>query len=143
MPKIVARKVATPGSNLSPGRPKKKAMKAKHGTPRRANYRAKYGKDALEKALAAVRANKMSAREAAKHFGVPRATLGDRLAGRVKDTLGRPTELSHAEETIIVERLLLMGTWGFPYTLNDLRHLIKDYLDSAGRTTRNESNVKI
>jgi hypothetical protein len=37
MPKIVARKVATPGSNLSPGRPKKKAMKGKRGTPRRAN----------------------------------------------------------------------------------------------------------
>jgi hypothetical protein len=36
-PKIVARKVATPGSNLSPGRPKKKAMKAKHGKPRQAN----------------------------------------------------------------------------------------------------------
>ncbi len=104
------------------------------GTPRQAKgqLQAKYGKDTLEKALAAVMANKMNAREAAKYFGVPRATLGDRLAGRVKDTLRRPTELSHTEETIIVEHLLLMGTWGFPYTLNDLPHLIKDYLDMQG-----------
>jgi hypothetical protein len=93
---------------------------------------AKYGKNTLEKALAAVMANKMNAREAAKYFGVPRATLGDRLAGWVKDTLRRPTELSHTEETIIVEHLLLLGTWGFPYTLNDLPYLIKDYLDMQG-----------
>jgi len=42
--------------------------------------------------------------------------------------------LSEEEEKIIVQRLKVMGAWGFPLTSHDLRYLIKSYLDVAGRT---------
>ena len=44
--------------------------------------------------------------------------------------------LSAEEEEIFVERLMLMGNWGFPLTTQDICHLIKGYLDGLGKTTR-------
>ena len=55
--------------------------------------------------------------------------------------MGRSTELSEEEEELTVERVLLMGTWGFPLNNRDLGQLIKDYLDRQGRTTRNVSII--
>jgi hypothetical protein len=40
------------------------------------------------------------------------------------------------EEKILVERLMLMGQWGFPLGCYELRLLVKAYLDSAGKATR-------
>ena len=59
------------------------------------------------------------------------------MAEKVTDKLGRPTVLSDEEERILVERLIVMGEWGFPLTSHNLRHLIKAYLDRMGKTTRN------
>jgi hypothetical protein len=59
----------------------------------------------------------------------------------VKETLGRPTELSTEEEEMIVERLVLLGEWGFPMTTKDLCLLVKAYLDSLGKTTRFIDNL--
>ena len=84
----------------------------------------------------------MGVREAAKTYKVPRSTLSDRVSGRVKASLGRPTELTDEEESVLEERLMFMGTWGFPITCTDLSWLIRDYLNSLGRTTRN-TYVKI
>jgi hypothetical protein len=71
---------------------------------------------------------------------VPKATLSNRVNEQVKETLGRPTELTKEEEAILVERLMILGEWGFPMTCRDLRLLIKAYLDVKGKSTRNESN---
>jgi hypothetical protein len=68
---------------------------------------------------------------------VPRTTLHDRLYDKVSDKLGRPTVLTEEEETIIVERLMVLGEWGYPLTAMDLRLLVKSYLDGAGKTSRN------
>ncbi len=53
-----------------------------------------------------------------------------------RETAGQPTVLSEDEELLIVERLVMQGEWGFPLTTTDLQNIIKDYLDSQGRTTR-------
>jgi len=55
--------------------------------------------------------------------------------------VGRPTELTEEEEAIIEERLILLSTWGFPLNSKDLCHLVKEYLDSAGRHTRFIDNL--
>jgi len=155
MPKLKARKVATPGSqskvarknggkveknrsSTGRGRPKRKEKK---GTTRKGNYKSKYDENLREEALKAVKTGQLSARDAAKKFGVPRSTLGDHLTSRHKVTIGRPTVLSAEEEDIIVERLLLMASWNFPLTAKDLCHLIKSYLDGLGRTTRFIENL--
>lgn len=58
------------------------------------------------------------------------------MTGRVKNDVGRPTVLSTEEEQVLVSRTLLMATWKFPLTPIGLRHLVKDYLDVQGRSTR-------
>jgi hypothetical protein len=45
------------------------------------------------------------------------------------------------EESVIVERLLVMGRWGFPLNHHDLAHLIKSYLDRLGKSTRFVDNM--
>lgn len=140
MGKIKAVKVATPGSGKkAPGRGRPKKVKERCGTSRKGNYRHRYLQETLDKAIEAVKEKRMSLREAALHFKVPRTTLNDRVLFS-KNTLGRPTVLSMKEEKIFVERLMMMGDWGFPLTTKDMCHLIKDYLDSLGRTTRFTDN---
>jgi hypothetical protein len=91
--------------------------------------------------IQAVKDKEMSCRGAAKHFRVPFATLRDRVAGTSGGDVGRPTELMKEEEAIIVERVILMGTWGFPLSRQDLSHIIKRYMDRLGRTTRFIDNL--
>jgi transposase-like protein len=137
----VARKVATPGSRpqhpaISPGRGRPKKIQKKSSS-RKDNYRTKYVKADFLKAVKAIETKKMTLGEAARHYGVPKTTLHDRLNAKAGEKLGRPTELTEEEEKIIVERLVLMGEWGFPLTCRDLTAIIKAYLDELGRTTRN------
>lgn len=140
MPK--AKKVYTPGTQPSllarRGRPKKD--KKKKGTSRKGNYRTKYTDAVFLEALQAVKDKRMSVREAAKHYGVPKTTLLDRLHNRRGQKLGRTTELSEEEEELIVERLLVLDRWGFPLGKKDLTHLIKNYLDRQGASTRDVSS---
>jgi len=62
--------------------------------------------------------------------------LSDYVTGTTTKDVGRPTELTPAEEDILAERCMLTGTWGFPMTTRDLCHLVRDYLNAAGKTTR-------
>ena len=91
----------------------------------------------MQQAVKEVQEQRMSFRQAAMEYQVPITTLFDRVKEKVSETSGRPTDLSKLEETILVERLLVLGEWGFPLTRRDLCNLIKIYLDSLGRTTRN------
>jgi transposase len=127
------------GMGVSPGRGRPKAKENRKGTSRKGNYRHKYSKEQISMALKEVTNKTMTLNEAAKHYGVPKATMHDRLH-KASDRVGRPTVLSLEEEEIFVERLQLMGKWGFPLDTQDLRHLIKAYLDIEGKTTRDMSN---
>jgi hypothetical protein len=110
-----------------PGRPRKEKKKA--GIRRVGNYRTKYRPQDLLKALQAVREKRMGAREAAKKLEVPRTTIQDRLSKKSGPSVRCPTELSSAEEEIIMDRLLVMSRWGFPLGRHELAYLIKSYLD--------------
>ncbi len=41
-----------------------------------------------------------------------------------------------------MERILVLGKWGFPLGKKDLTHLIKGYLDRLGKSTRDVSENK-
>lgn len=141
------RKVYTPGSKppkvgISPGRGRpKKASSIDKSRIRKGNYRTRYDQEMLKRAVQEVVDKTMSFGEAAKHYGVPKTTIHDRVKETVGEKLGRPTELSSEEEAIIVERCLLLGEWGYPLSHHDLTHLIKAYLDSLGRTSRFVNNL--
>jgi hypothetical protein len=159
---MVPRKVYTPGSRppnnaktrskakkvslnaLSPGRgrPGKadKSKKRRAGFNRKGNYRHKYTPETIKKALQEIENKTMTLNEASVTYGVPKTTLYDRMK-TASDKVGRPTILTPEEEKIIAERLVILGEWGFPLNTNDLKHLVKAYLDSAGRTTRLENNM--
>ena len=149
MPKIQASKVATPGSAPPVNRttPVKKTTPRKAGRPKqkkkdkkRGRYSSYDDREALDNAINAVTTEAMGIREASLHFGVPKATLCDKVGGKAQGNIGRPTVLSVEEEAVLVQRLIVMGEWGYPLTPKDLCMLVKDYLDAAGQTTR---NVKI
>jgi predicted DNA-binding protein (UPF0251 family) len=65
--------------------------------------RLRYPEDAMLKAMRKVKSKEMTYGEAAKHYGVPKTTLHDRLhlsSGK----LGRKPELTKDEEEIVVVR---------------------------------------
>jgi hypothetical protein len=100
-----------------------------------------YSKEDLEKAINAVQEEGMSMREACKEFNVPRTTLGDRIHQRHGVINGRQPELTPDEETMLVDRMKLLGVWGFPFTAQDLCHFVKIYLDKKGAVTRFKDNL--
>ena len=142
MPKAI--KVHTPGSGVFPakkkkGRPKniKDARKViKTGTRRKGNYRSKYTQEDFKLAMESIQDGGMSVRKAAEEFNVPRVTLLDRLHNRTTEKLGRPCELTEEEENLVAERVKLMGDWGFPLSMIDVRKLVQDYLNSTGKKSR-------
>ena len=106
MGKVKPRAVFTPGSqptNSSPGSARGRPKKAKEKATRMRAPRLKYPKNAMLSAINAVKNKQMSYGEAAKHYGVPKTTIYERVhfsSGK----LGRKPELTDEEEEIIVER---------------------------------------
>jgi hypothetical protein len=96
----------------------------------------------ISQALQLVNDKTMTLNAAAKKYGIPNTILFDRVKFRT-EKVGRPTVLTEEEEAIIVERLLVLSVWGFPLNTNDLKHLIKAYLDGIGKTTKNKSVILI
>jgi hypothetical protein len=143
MAKVKAKKVFTPGSG-----PDKRSPAA--GRPRKIRVikkrfkRLLYAQDKMDEAIRAVKDKTMTLGQASKHFEIPKTTIFDRLnSKKTKLQLGRPPELSEDEEKIIVQRLKVMGLWGFPITGCDLRYLIKSYLDGAGRNIARNASIKV
>ena len=130
----------TPSSKRGKGRPVKRLEWKLTAYSRKDNYRSKYTQEQLNAAIAAY-TNKRSIRDVAKEFGVPKSTLENRLAGKSSTNLGRPKVLSDEEERIITERILVMADWGFPLAVEDVKHIIRDYLNSMGRNTRLRDNL--
>jgi hypothetical protein len=124
--KIKAKKVATPGSGVgvhkgSPGRPRK--MKK---TTSKNFKRLGYSQERLDDAIRLVKEKTMTLSERSRHYESPKTTIFDRMnSKKTKLQLGCPTVLSEEEENIIVQRLLVMGMWGFPLTSLDVRFLVK------------------
>ena len=64
----------------------------------------------------------------------------DRIHERTTSKLGRPNELSEVEEDLVAERIKLMGDWGYPLNMVDVRKLVQDYLNSSGKSSRWRDN---
>lgn len=100
--------------------------------PKRNNgsQRNSYSPESMEKAVNEVRKKNLSARVAAKKFGVPRATLGDVLRDKTAKPrkMGAPTVLSNEVEQRIVKCLFELANVGFPITKNQLIDNVASYL---------------
>lgn len=48
--------------------------------------------------------------------------------------------MSSVEESVLKNKIILLGEWGFKYTSTDLRLVVKGYLDNQGRTVKKYKN---
>ena len=106
------------------------------GPTRRRQYTDQQMRDAMQ----AVQ-DGMSQHKASETYGVPRITLRDRLANIHPRSLGGQTVLTVDEERVIAENVATLADWAFPLDLNEVQYLVKQYLDTRGRTSRFINNL--
>ena len=87
----------------------------------------------LNEIIEKVRDGQLTQRRASALYNIPRSTLNNRLKMVHSKKHGHPTVFSEAEEKSLVKFIQTVGDWGFPLTLLDLKFVIKNYLDRAGR----------
>nr|XP_057943275.1 uncharacterized protein LOC131138405 [Doryrhamphus excisus] len=82
----------------------------------------KWTEEAMERALVEVKSGRCTVRQAAKQFGVPKSSLGDRVSGRVTPgSRSGPAQLiTSSDEELLVEFSLYMSKHGFPLTKQQL-----------------------
>ncbi|XP_077402175.1 uncharacterized protein LOC144035934 [Vanacampus margaritifer] len=82
----------------------------------------KWTEEAMEHALIEVKSGRCTVRKAAKEFGVPKSSLGDRVSGRVTPgSRSGPAQLiPSSDEKLLVEFSLYMSKHGFPLTKQQL-----------------------
>ncbi|XP_028451539.1 uncharacterized protein LOC114566898 [Perca flavescens] len=72
----------------------------------------KWTQEAMDQAKQEVEAGRLSLRQAAMRFGVPKSSLSDRVSGRVASDFS----ITHADEDSLVEYCLYSALHGFPLT---------------------------
>uniref|UniRef100_A0A915HG30 Uncharacterized protein n=1 Tax=Romanomermis culicivorax TaxID=13658 RepID=A0A915HG30_ROMCU len=66
-----------------------------------------------------------------------RSTLHDKYKSNHSNKVERPTVFTQEEELAFVDVVIKVAEWGFPLSILDLKHIIKGYLDRAGRKVEN------
>ena len=76
----------------------------------------------------------MGIREAANLFRIPKSTLYRKVRGKQTKSHGGQTCLTAEEKIMIVNHLIVVGKWGFPFSSLDLRLSVKSYFDMSNRS---------
>lgn len=68
--------------------------------------------------------------------------MQNRLGTKHNQRVGRPTVFSEGEEKLLVQTLAEVANWGYPLTQQDMKVMLKGYLDKRGRVEpRFKNNV--
>lgn len=105
--------------------------KASENTIRR--YKS-YSTENLLKAIRQIRKGKISINRASVEFGIAKGTLMNKIKNKHTSKVGRPLVLTRNEEDSIVQHMITVSEWGFPFARADLCQLVKIYLDKSKRT---------
>ncbi|XP_063864311.1 uncharacterized protein LOC135102737 isoform X3 [Scylla paramamosain] len=100
----------------------------------------RYKQEQVEKAVELVRSKQMSLNAASKTFGIPYATLGDKVRGRRPMQPAPKTVLSMEEEKKLVDWLIEVPQRGFGRTKDDLKDMVKTILDDREERTVFKNN---
>lgn len=96
--------------------------------------RGTYSEDQLQKALEDIRNKRLSKKQAAIQYGIPRATLIFRLSPNfVKPRPGPPTILTDIEENAIENWLIGSQRKGFPKRKEEVFDAVKEFLSDVPR----------
>jgi len=94
--------------------------------------RLKHSEVDFVKATAAIM-NGMTYRKAAEKFKIPRSVVCRHFKSpTTRNSDGWPTVLDNDIEALLVQKLILCGSWGYPLTVLDLKLVVKGYLDRRG-----------
>lgn len=107
-------------------------MPRKHVHVKGTAHQRNYPGENMENALIAVINDGWSFGQAAEYFDVRKSTLYEKYRGRHSDKLGRPPVLSVPEEKQMVAALEVAANFYYPFTQQDLKLFIKQYLDKKG-----------
>jgi len=95
-----------------------------------------YSDETLQAAIDNVSKKKLSYREASMKYGVSTATISRKIYNKnMKDHVGQKV-LTALEENCIIDALLYASDWGFPFEKEDVKMLVKSYLDRAGKALK-------
>lgn len=94
----------------------------------------------LEHAVNAVRSKSMSMRAASNMYGIPRATLFDKVHGRTPMARSSKTVLTSAEEQRLVDWVLHMSRIGYGRTRQEVLDTVKRIIEVDGRTNPFKDN---
>lgn len=86
----------------------------------------------LENAVRDVKAGRRSYEKAAHYWAVDKMKIFRAVKRLHQGKIGHPTALSPEEEDAISRFIQKSAEWGFPFTLTDLRLVVKTYLDRKG-----------
>ena len=95
-----------------------------------------YSPSAMTKAYFCVIDDGMSIRKAASKFGLPEATLRNRVSGKVGPVVtksGREPFLSIEEENCIVQHIKVMASCGYGYSRSEVVDMASQYAVALGK----------
>ena len=86
----------------------------------------------MQTALQEIQSSGTSLRAASRKYNIPVGTLSNKMKKKHMKNAGHPTVFSE-EEQCFVEHIQVVGEWGFPFSLLDLRMMAQTYLNSIGK----------
>lgn len=92
----------------------------------------KYSENTLKSALNAIAAG-CSQRKAAFLFKIPQATISNLICETHPRRPGGQMIFSDEEEIVMAKNIAVMGDWGFPVDILEIRMLLASYLQKRGR----------
>lgn len=100
-----------------------------------------YTDDNLKQAIQVVSNNRMTIRQAAARFGIPKSTLSDKIKNRHEKKQGGQQVLSVVEKNRLTTGIMKCAEWGYPLTRREILYLVKNYLDRKGVKSRFKDNL--
>uniref|UniRef100_A0A336MIV7 CSON001214 protein n=1 Tax=Culicoides sonorensis TaxID=179676 RepID=A0A336MIV7_CULSO len=97
----------------------------------------------LNKAILSVTSGEKSIRQAAKHYGIPKSTLFDKVKGNIPKKLrnGPVGTITQEEESSIVDWVINCSKRGQPRTPTDIRFAVKSIIDQFPRDNPFKNNL--
>lgn len=92
-----------------------------------------YKEETILKALREIGRGRISINKAARNYNIAKGTLMNKVHKEHENKVGRPLALTTIKEDCIVQNIIAVREWGFPFSRADLCHLIKIYLDKSKR----------
>ena len=83
-------------------------------------------------AIKACTYDNVSVRKAAEMYGVPKSTLGDRMSGRVLDSVPSSRYLTNEEEQEVVSFVVGSASIGYLKTVKEIIALVQRILSARG-----------